>query len=132
LYCDFNSPRLEFIDSRDDLIAKFQTDIPSYSLADATAAADSFLMDGEMLDMYIKYSQRILENPNWKPEYAEEPSPLVTVINFVSQYGIWVVGGVLLKDVVTNVIGKGGDGEGGEVLVSRVLEGIHYVSNTLA
>ena len=89
-------------------------------------------MDGEQLDLYIKYNQRILENPNWKPEYAEEPSPLVTVINFVSQYGIWLVGGILLKDVVTNFIGKGDNGEGAEVLVSRVLEGIHSVSDTLA
>eukprot|EP00579_Thalassiosira_antarctica_P001841 CAMPEP_0201871672 /NCGR_PEP_ID=MMETSP0902-20130614/4545_1 /ASSEMBLY_ACC=CAM_ASM_000551 /TAXON_ID=420261 /ORGANISM="Thalassiosira antarctica, Strain CCMP982" /LENGTH=165 /DNA_ID=CAMNT_0048397729 /DNA_START=311 /DNA_END=808 /DNA_ORIENTATION=- len=138
---------LQFIGTRDDLIAKFQTDIPSFSLTEATTAADNFLMDGEMLDMYIKWSERKMEDPNWEPIYQAEPSPFDKVTNFFSQYAIYLIGGILVKDVVTEYMDKngiemptfagfgGGGGGGGEaaadVLVSSALDGIHHLSNTL-
>jgi len=133
---------LEFIGTREDLITKFQTDIPSFSLTQAAEAADSFLMDGEMLDLYIKYSQRKAEDPNWEPVYAEEDnSPVAQVVNFVSQYAIYIVGGILVKDVVTGFMEKNGISIGGfgadaggdaEVLVSSTMDAVHHhLTNTL-
>ena len=95
--------------SREDLINKFQSDIPKLS-ADRTLAeseVDKFLLDGEMLDLYIKYSQRKREDPNWEPQYApEDNSPIGKIASFASQYAIYIVGAILLKDVVTNFMNK--------------------------
>ena len=95
--------------SREDLVAKFQADIPKFSPADAEAEVDKFLMDGEMLDLWIKYTQRKREDPSWEPQYAEEPNAVMKVVNFVSQYAIWIVAGIIVKDVVTNFMEKGGN-----------------------
>lgn len=103
--------------SREDLISKFQSDIPKLS-ADRTLAeseVDKFLLDGEMLDLYIKYSQRKREDPTWEPQYApEDNSPIGKIASFASQYAIWIVGGLVLKDVITNFMSKS-DG-GGSVI----------------
>lgn len=118
--------------SREDLITKFQADIPSFSQSEAESEVDKFLMDGEMLDLYIKYSERKREDPNWEPQYAEQDnSPLTQIVNFASQYAIWIVGGILLKDVVSNFMNKNGGGGEADVLVSSALDGIHHVTNTI-
>mmetsp|Transcript_21453 Transcript_21453/g.34877 ORF Transcript_21453/g.34877 Transcript_21453/m.34877 type:complete len:216 (+) Transcript_21453:13-660(+) len=127
---------LEFIGTRDDLIAKFRADMPSLGADSVEAEVDKFLMDGEMLDLMIKYSQRKAEDPEWEPIYQPEPSVVVKVVNFASQYAIWFVGAFLLKDVVTNFMAKNaatGAADGAEVLVSlnQALDSIHHVSNTL-
>ena len=88
-----------------------------------------------------------MEDPNWEPIYQAEPSPFDKVTNFFSQYAIYLIGGILVKDVVTEYMDKngiemptfagfgGGGGGGGEaaadVLVSSALDGIHHLSNTL-
>lgn len=99
------------------MISKFQSDIPKLS-ADRTLAeseVDKFLLDGEMLDLYIKYSQRKREDPTWEPKYApEDNSPIGKIASFASQYAIWIVGGLVLKDVITNFMSKS-DG-GGSVI----------------
>ena len=121
---------LEFIGTRDDLIAKFKEDIPKFSDAEVSAEVDKFLMDGEMLDLWIKYQQRIREDPNWEPQYAPEEGPVAKVVNFVSQYAIWIIGGILLKDTVTAYMAKNGGGEGeADVLVSSALDGVHQMTN---
>ena len=119
--------------SREDLMNRIQTDIPKFSPAETSLEVDKFLMDGEMLDTFIKYNQRKAEDPDWEPEYAEQDnSPVTAVVNFVSQYGIFVVGGILIKDIVTSFMDKnGGGGEGAEVLVSSALDGVHHLSNIL-
>lgn len=124
---------LQFIGTREDLMNRIQTDIPKFSPAETSLEVDKFLMDGEMLDTFIKYNQRKAEDPDWEPEYAEQDnSPVTAVVNFVSQYGIFVVGGILIKDIVTNFMDKnGGGGEGAEVLVSSALDGVHHLSNIL-
>ena len=101
------------------MIRKFQADIPKLcsDRALAESEVDKFLLDGEMLDMYIKYSKLKREDPNWEPQYAtEDNSPIGKIASFVSQYAIWIVGGILLKDLVTNFVSKsdgGGDVIGG-------------------
>lgn len=127
---------LQFIGTRDDLIAKFRADMPSLGASSVEAEVDKFLMDGEMLDLMIKYSQRKAEDPEWEPIYQPEPNAVVKVVNFASQYAVWFVGAFLLKDVVTNFMAKNaatGAVDGGEVLVSlnQALDGIHHLSNTL-
>ena len=84
-----------------------------------------------MLDLWIKFTQRKREDPNWEPEYAQEPSPVAKVVNFVSQYAIWIVGGILLKDTVTNFMSKNAAEGSGDTLVSSALDGVHHLSNTM-
>lgn len=123
---------LQFIGTREDLVNKFTTDIPKFSPTEISTEVDKFLMDGEMLDLYIKYSERKREDPTWEPQYAEQDnSPLTAIVNFASQYAIWIVGGILLKDVVQNFMNKngGGGGEAADVLVSSALDGIHHLTN---
>lgn len=75
------------------------------------AEVDKFLLDGEMLDLMIKYGQRKREDPSWEPKYAEEDdSPFTAIVNFVSQYAIWIVGGILVKDIVVGIINRNSGG----------------------
>ena len=98
---------------REDLIVKFQNDIPKFTPDEVEREVDKFLLDGEMLDFMIKYSQRKKENPGWEPQYAEEDnSPFTAVVNFVSQYAIWIVGGIVLKDIVVGFMSKNNIGGG--------------------
>jgi hypothetical protein len=134
---------LEYIGTRSDLMNKFMTDLPHLGpTTTATAATtttdngssssssssnannsvveqevNKFLLDGEMLDIMIKYEQRKREDPTWEPEqqYATgkgESSPINAVINFVAQYGVYVVGAILVKDVVEVIINKYNAGGG--------------------
>jgi hypothetical protein len=131
-----------FQNSREDLITKFQTDIPSFSRTDAEKEVDKFLMDGEMLDIYIKYNQRKAEDPDWEPMYAPQDNSFFRqAVDFVSQYGFYVVLGVLAKDIIDGYINKGGAdsagaGAGGEgtadVLVSSIPDVMHQIANTLS
>jgi len=121
---------LEFIGTREDLINKFQADIPRLSRSEAETEVDKFFLDGEMLDLYIKYAQRKKEDPNWEPVYAEDvdDGPFGMFMRIVGTYAIWIVGGLLVKDVVTGYLSKnGGDGGGEEVAaaVAMVVEGAH-------
>mmetsp|Transcript_88 Transcript_88/g.167 ORF Transcript_88/g.167 Transcript_88/m.167 type:complete len:128 (+) Transcript_88:121-504(+) len=121
---------------REDLITKFQTDIPKFSRSEAEKEVDKFFMDGEMLDLWIKYGQRKKEDPNWEPEYAEEDnSPFAVFSRIVGTYAIWIVGGLLVKDLVTGYFNKqnGGGGGGEEIAVAAntVVDAIHQISSTL-
>ena len=94
---------------REDLINKFQEDMPQKFGSNRPLAeqeVDKLLMDGEMLDLYIKYSQRKAEDPNWEPIMPREESAVQKVIGFISQYAIYLVGGFLLKDVVVGIAKK--------------------------
>lgn len=128
------------LSSREDLVTKFQQDLPSLSSTDLQAEVDKFLMDGEMLDIFIKYNQRKAEDPDWEPLYApENNSPFRKAVDFVSQYGFYVVLGVLAKDIVDGYIKKGGDagdvvsgGEAVDTLVSSVPDVMHQITNTFS
>lgn len=93
-----------------------------------------------MLDIFIKYNQRKAEDPDWEPLYApENNSPFRKAVDFVSQYGFYVVLGVLAKDIVDGYIKKGGDagagvsgGEAVDTLVSSVPDVMHEITNTLS
>mmetsp|Transcript_498 Transcript_498/g.810 ORF Transcript_498/g.810 Transcript_498/m.810 type:complete len:204 (+) Transcript_498:19-630(+) len=127
---------LQFLGTREDLVSKFQTDIPTLSPTDLQTEVDKFLMDGEMLDIFIKYNQRKAEDPDWEPLYApENNSPFRKAVDFVSQYGFYVVLGVLAKDIIDGYIQKGGDGgaagAGGEV-VDTLVSQVHQITTTLS
>lgn len=98
--------------SKQDLISKFQTDIPKLSPTQAETEVSKFLMDGEMLDLYIKYSRKKAEDPTWEPVYKEEDnSPVAVFFRIFSQYAVWIGAGILLKDVITNFLSKNGGGD---------------------
>ena len=128
--------------SREDLVNKFQQDLPNLSSTELQTEVDKFLMDGEMLDMYIKYNQRKAEDPDWEPMYApENNSPLRKAVDFVSQYGFYVVLGVLAKDIIDGYVKKGdagaaaaaAGGDAVDTLVSSVpTDVMHHMTNTLS
>ena len=121
--------------SREDLVSKFQTDIPTLSPTDLQTEVDKFLMDGEMLDIFIKYNQRKAEDPDWEPLYApENNSPFRKAVDFVSQYGFYVVLGVLAKDIIDGYIQKGGDGAAGGAgeVVDTLVSQVHQITTTLS
>lgn len=83
----------------------------------------------------MKYNARKAEDPDWEPLYAPvDNSPLRKVTDFVSQYGFYVILGVLAKDIIDGYIKKGGDGGGGEAavdtLVSSIPDVMHQITNT--
>ena len=118
---------LELIGTRDDLITKFKEDIPNLSQSEVEKEVDKLLMDGEMLDVWIKYSERKREDPNWSPEYAEEDtSPLNQVLSFVSEYGIYFILAFVFKDVISSYLPKNDAAGDADVLVSSALDGIHH------
>jgi hypothetical protein len=95
--------------SKQDLINKFQADLPKLSPVETETEVSKFLMDGEMLDLYIKYSRKKAEDPTWEPIYQEEDnSPVAVFFRIFSQYAVWIAGGILLKDIVTGYFNKGG------------------------
>ena len=121
--------------SREDLVSKFQTDIPTLSPTDLQTEVDKFLMDGEMLDIFIKYNQRKAEDPDWEPLYApENNSPFRKAVDFVSQYGFYVVLGVLAKDIIDGYIQKGGDpaAAGAGEVVDTLVSQVHQITTALS
>ena len=104
--------RTNTIRRRDDLVTKFTADISDPS-TDVEKEVDKFLMDGEMLDMYIKYNQRIAEDPDWKPAYADQGEGGWTeTVGTLVTGGIYLCGGILLKDAFDAY--RNGAGGGGE------------------
>ena len=100
-------------------------------------------MDGEMLDIYIKYNQRKAEDPDWEPMYApQDNSFLRQAADFFSQYGFYFILAVLAKDIFDGYIKKGGAdgadaavsgaGEAADVLVSSIPDVMHQIANTLS
>ncbi len=87
-----------------------------------------------MLDLWIKYGQRKKEDPNWEPEYAEEDnSPFAVFSRIVGTYAIWIVGGLLVKDLVTGYFNKqNGGGEEIAVAANTIVDAIHQFSSTLS
>ena len=50
---------------REELISKTLTDIPTLNRETAEAEVDKFLMDGEMVNMYIQYGKELEKDPNF-------------------------------------------------------------------
>jgi hypothetical protein len=110
---------LEYIGTKSDILTKFSTDLPHLATAtNIEQEVNKFLLDGEMLDVMIKYEQRKRTDPSWDPssQYSSSKggneSPINTVINFVAQYGVYVVGAILVKDVVEGIMNKYNAGGG--------------------
>lgn len=77
---------------RETLIEKAKKDIPSFDTAKATAEVDKFLMDPEMLDLYIRFGKEVEKDPNFKvPEPPGEQEGLFSLRNIVILYLAFVV-----------------------------------------
>jgi hypothetical protein len=80
------------VHSREALIAKTKADIPSLTVVQATAEADKFLMDAEMLDLYIRFGKEVEKDPNFKvPDAPDDSGGLFSVRNIAIAYGSFLV-----------------------------------------
>lgn len=81
---------LKYLGTRDDLIAKFESDNPKFDMERAALEVDRFMMDGEMVSKYIAFEKSKLEKPGMFREEAEatlsDPSTWAT-------YAAWIIGG---------------------------------------
>jgi hypothetical protein len=57
--------KVNLIYSRNDIITKTMTDIPSLSRDVAEQKVDQFLLDCEMVNMYIQYGKEVEKNPDF-------------------------------------------------------------------
>ena len=86
---------LQWLGTRDDLIAKFKKDNKGFDDERAAIEVDKFMMDVEMVDKYIAFEQKKAENLARGAEYFKEsrkenlsdPSTWAT-------YALWIGGGV--------------------------------------
>lgn len=72
--------------SREDLITKTLKDIPKFNRETAEKEVDKFLLDAEMLKMYIQYEKEVERNPNFKVPDAENDEGFFTLQNAVILY----------------------------------------------
>jgi hypothetical protein len=78
---------LALIFSREDLIAKTLTDISSFDRPTAEAEVDKFLMDYDMVNLYIQYEKELEKNPNFVvPADREKDDGLFSFRNIVAAY----------------------------------------------
>ena len=62
-------------------------DIPSFTRAKAETEVDKFLLDAEMINVYINFGKKLEEDPDFKvPDSAEEDSGLFSFRNIIALY----------------------------------------------
>ena len=72
--------------SREDLISKTLSDIPSFNREKAEMEVDKFLMDSEMVNLYIQYEKEVEKNPSFVVPETQEENSLFSVRNIVFGY----------------------------------------------
>jgi hypothetical protein len=73
--------------SREDLIAKTITDIPTFDREMAEKEVDQFLMDCEMVNLYIQYGKEVEKDPDFVvPNTDPDDNGLFSVRNIVIGY----------------------------------------------
>ena len=92
------------------MINKIQEDIPKFSndRSKAIAEVDKLLMDGEILDICIKCGQRKKEDPDWEPIMPREQTLPQKIVGFVSEYAVYLIFGLLAKDIGVEIALKNG------------------------
>lgn len=103
-----------------------------------------------MLDVYMKYNRRKIEDPEWTPYIPPEPGIGAKAANFFSQYGFWIITAYIGKDYLVSLLLKQGvdvpeflirkefiermaektaESATLDTLVSSVMDGMHHLSN---
>ena len=77
--------------SREDLIAKTLADIPTFDRDKAETEVDKFLMDCEMMNLYIQYGKEIEKNPDFVVPDNNKEEGLFSARNLVIGYLGYVV-----------------------------------------
>jgi len=67
---------------REDLIEKALQDIPTFDRATAEAEIDKFLLDAEMLDLYIRFQKAVEEDPEFSVPEERKPGPFEQILSF--------------------------------------------------
>lgn len=65
-------------------------------------------MDGEILDICIKCGQRKKEDPDWEPIMPREETLPQKIVSFVSEYAVYLIFGLLIKDIGVDIALKKG------------------------
>ena len=65
-------------------------------------------MDGEILDICIKCGQRKKEDPDWEPIMPREETLPQKIVGFVSEYAVYLIFGLLIKDIGVGIALKKG------------------------
>lgn len=77
--------------SREDLVSKTMSDIPSFDRTKAEEAVDKFLLDPEMLNIYIQYGKEVERDPNFKvPDAPKDDDGLFSFRNVVILYILFI------------------------------------------
>jgi len=78
--------------SREDLIQKTLTDIPKLDRGEAEMEVDKFLLDAEMINLYIRFGKEVEKNPDFAvPQQAEQEEGFSPITAGLSVYIAYVV-----------------------------------------
>ena len=85
--------------SREDLIQKTLTDLPKLDRPQAETKVDKFLLDAEMIDLYIRFGKELEKDPNFVvPETVEPDEGLFSFRTVIIAY-IGYIGFGIVKNV---------------------------------
>lgn len=82
---------LKHLGTRDDLLAKFQRDNKEFDEERAAQEVDKFIMDAEMVGMFINYEKKKVEGEGMSRR-AEAESKLSDPSTWAT-YAVWIIGG---------------------------------------
>lgn len=80
----------KYIGTRQELIEKTLTDIPKFDRETAEKEVDKFLMDAEMVNMYIRYQKEVEKDPNFTVPNVEKENELFSLRNILLLYVAYV------------------------------------------
>jgi hypothetical protein len=85
-----------YFHSRDQLIEKFKADNPNFDQERVEMEVDKFMMDVEMVNLYMAYNKKKAEDPDFGFGGGPDQS--------LSTYAVWIFGGFGLASLKNNFI----------------------------
>lgn len=87
---------LLWLGTREDMVQKAMDDVDKFDRQKAGDEIDKYMMDAEMVNLYIEYKKRKAENPDMVIPPEEEEGPF-NFRNFLILYIVYVAGETLYK-----------------------------------
>jgi len=92
--------------SREDLIQKTLTDIPKLDRSEAEIEVDKFLLDAEMINLYIRFGKEVEKNPDFAvPQQAEQEegfSPITAALSVYIAYVFFDTASSIFRNYVAD------------------------------